>query len=294
MICMFFCIIRRKVSDCFLLADRCTKQNLQEDWLQFPLDEVSSGPDGNPSFDRRSTTKSMYGFPIDSKPDPRDLANRTGFSKYSSGHHKTEITESNLGTRKLLEGNTEESLRTTYLGLLDNHPKGDYFNYLLCMSPFQCRLYQLSLLDTFPFFFFPYLITIDLTVMASLDSIEKEYVIVTGPLLSSSHASKPSTCSSKIGSPPLYFGNMNSIPSAPVPTIEGATGGVNYIESLATQLPPPGISQGSMYIADTLERPPTDYTTRISSLQHYAAAITELVNDKVFTELDRQCNLNNN
>ncbi|KAL0347353.1 UNVERIFIED_CONTAM: Serine/threonine-protein kinase ATG1c [Sesamum calycinum] len=168
--------------------------------------------------------------------------NKTASSKYSHAPHKTEITGSSLGSRCLSEGNLRESLKNTGLGLLDNHPK----------------------------------------VMDSLESIVQDYVIVSGPLLDLSylaHASKPSHFLSRSGSPSLYSGNMNSKPSTSEPII-GETGRVDNTGIIEHRLSVPGISQGSMDIAETLEQPSTDCMTRISSLQRSAAAITELVNDK--------------
>ncbi|KAI3474416.1 hypothetical protein Pfo_029277 [Paulownia fortunei] len=236
----------QRVLDGFPLSERNAAQSSQEDCLPFSLDDDSSGPDGSPSFPRRFTMKSLYGFSLDSKPDRRDISNlenRTDSSKYSGAPHKTEITESSLGSRRLSEGNLKESLKTTDLGLLDN-PK----------------------------------------VVDLLESIDQDYVIVMGPpmdLPTSTHDSKPSHFPSKTGSPPLYSGNMNSGPSAPVPIIAGATGRFDYTGSLESRLSAPGISQGSMNIANTSEQPSTDCMIRISSLQRYAAAITELVNDKI-------------
>ncbi|KAL8039316.1 hypothetical protein ABFS82_10G027000 [Erythranthe guttata] len=226
---------------------RYTAQNSQEDCLLFSLDDDSSGPDGSPSSPRRSTMKSTYGFSLDPKSGRRgisNVANRTEFSKYSGGPHKTEIKGSSLGKCQLSEGNLKESLKPTELGLLDSRPK----------------------------------------VVDSLELNDEEYVIVTGPQIDfppSAHASKTSHFSSKTGIPPLYSGNVNSTPSAPVPIVGRATDRVNYAESLENRLSSPGISQGSMDIEDTLEQPSTDYITQISSLQRYAAAITELVNDKI-------------
>lgn len=120
--------------------------------------------------------------------------------------------------------------------------------------------------------------------MDSTESIDQDYVIVSAPpmdLPSSAHAYKPSHSPSKTGSLPLYSGNVNSTPSAPVPIIGGTTGRVDCTGGIESQLSAPGISQGSMNMAVNLEQPSTDYMTRISSLQRCAAAITELVNDKV-------------
>ncbi|KAL0309912.1 UNVERIFIED_CONTAM: Serine/threonine-protein kinase ATG1c [Sesamum radiatum] len=94
------------------------------------------------------------------------------------------------------------------------------------------------------------------------------------------HASKPSHFLSRSGSPSLYSGNMNSKRSTSEPII-GETGRVDNTGIIEHRLSVPGISQGSMDIAETLEQPSTDCMTRISSLQRSAAAITELVNDKI-------------
>ncbi|XP_020553477.1 serine/threonine-protein kinase ATG1c isoform X1 [Sesamum indicum] len=188
---------------------------------------------------------------LSSSPDgSTSFHNKTQFSKYSYAPHKTEITGSSLGSRCLSEGNLRESLKNTGLELLDNHPK----------------------------------VCIDLIVMDSLESIVQDYVIVSGPLMdlsSLAHASKPSHFPSKSGSSSLYSGNMNSTPSASELIIGGATGIVDYTGVIEHRLSAPGISQGSMDIADTLEQPLTDCMTLISSLQCSAAAITELVNDKI-------------
>ncbi|KAK6120326.1 hypothetical protein DH2020_046017 [Rehmannia glutinosa] len=260
-----------------LPPERNTEQISQEDCLPFSLDDDSSGPDGSPSFQRRSTMKSLYGFSLGSKPDRRDisnLANRTYSSIYSGAPHKTEVTGSSIGSRRFSEGNLKQSLKTSDIGLLDTSPKGTYLSFMFL---FQCRLSQTAA-DLFR------LICTDLSVVDSLESIDQDYVIVTGPMMdlqSSSRASSPSHFPSKTGSQPLYSGNMDSSPSAPVPIIRGATGRFDYSGSVESRLSAPGISQGSMDIADTLEQPSTDCMTRISSLQHYAAAITELVNDKL-------------
>ncbi|KAG8376953.1 hypothetical protein BUALT_Bualt09G0117700 [Buddleja alternifolia] len=233
----------QRVVDSFPLSEKNTEENSQEDCLPFSLDVDSSGPDGSPSLPRWSTMRSTYGFSLDTKPDQKDLshsANRTDSSKYGSVPHKPEIIRSSLGSRRLSEGNLKESLKTKDLGLLDNRPK----------------------------------------VMDSLESIEQEYVIVSGPPLDISslpRASKPSHFPSKTGSPPFDSGIMNSIPSAPVPI----TDGVGYSGSLESRISAPGTSQGSMDIADTSEHPSTDSVTRIKSLQRCASAITELVNDKI-------------
>ncbi|KAI3447719.1 hypothetical protein Pfo_004384 [Paulownia fortunei] len=235
----------QRVLDDFPLSERNTEESSQEDCLPFSLDDDSSGPDGSPSTPRRSTMRSMYGFSLDSKSERRDflyLANRTDSSKYNRTPRKTEITGYSLGGRQLSEGNLKESLKTTDVGSLDNHTK----------------------------------------VVDSLESIDQDYVIVSGPpldLSSSARASKPSHFPSKTDSLPLDSGNMNT--SGPVPIIGGATGVVDYTGSLESRISTPRTSQGSMDIANTLEQPSTDCMTRIKSLQHCAYSITELVNEKI-------------
>lgn len=126
---------------------------------------------------------------------------------------------------------------------------------------------------------FIYLIVVD-----SLESIDQDYVMVSGPktdLSSSARALRSTHSSFKAGSPPVDSLRTNPTPSDPVPIIGGATVRVGNNESLESRMSAPGTSQGSMDAADTSEQPPTDFVTRIKSLQRCALAITELVNDKV-------------
>lgn len=126
-----------RLLDDFPLSERYTEESSQEDCLPFSLDDDSSVPDGSPSSPRRSTMRSMYGFSPDSKSERRDflnLANRTGSSKYNSTPHKTKITGSSLGSHQHSEGILKESLKTTDLESLDNHPKGAYL--LIFCIPF--------------------------------------------------------------------------------------------------------------------------------------------------------------
>ncbi|KAL2229499.1 UNVERIFIED_CONTAM: Serine/threonine-protein kinase ATG1c [Sesamum indicum] len=236
----------QRVSNDFPFSERNAEESPQEDCLPFSLDYDSSGPDGSPSFRRRSTMRSMHGFSLDSKPDRRDifnLANRPDSSKYSSIPCKTEIIGSGLGSRQLSEGNLKESLKTTGLGSPDRRPK----------------------------------------VVDSLESIDQDYVIVSGPPLdisSSTRASKPSQFPPKIGSPPVDSRNTNAT-SDPVPIIGGASGRVCYTGNVESRLSTPRTSQGSMDVANTFEQPSTDCMMRIKSLQHCASSITELVNEKM-------------
>ncbi|KAG6437124.1 hypothetical protein SASPL_102034 [Salvia splendens] len=56
---------------------------------------------------------------------------------------------------------------------------------------------------------------------------------------------------------------------------------VDGARGIESPLSAPEISHGSVNDLFSLELPSTDYTIRISSLQRFAAAITELVNDKI-------------
>ncbi|KAL3640670.1 hypothetical protein CASFOL_015638 [Castilleja foliolosa] len=154
---------------------------------------------------------------------------------------KPDIKGSSIGRRRFSEGNLKASLKSTDLELLDTSPK----------------------------------------VMDSLESIDQDYVIVSGPTMDLPSSACPTTLRqfpSKTASKPLYSGFTDPILSAPMPIIRGAS---DYTRSVESRLSAPGISQGSMDIADSLDQPSTDSTIRINSLQQYAAAITELVNDKI-------------
>ncbi|KAH6798410.1 Protein kinase superfamily protein [Perilla frutescens var. frutescens] len=224
--------------DDFPLSGRNIGESSQEDCLPFSLDDDSSVPVGSPS-PKRSTMRSMYGFSLDSKSEQRDylnLANRTGSSKYNSSPRKTKITGSNLGSRQLSEGNLKESLKRTELVTLDNHPK----------------------------------------VADSLELIDQDYVIVSGPPLdlssSGGRASKQGHSLSKTRDLPLASEKMNKT-SSPMPVRGGS---VEDTGNLGSPISTPRTSQGSMDI----EQPSSDCMTRIKSLHCYASSITELVTEK--------------
>lgn len=123
-----------------------------------------------------------------------------------------------------------------------------------------------------------------LTVINSLELIDQGYVIVSGPPVDSSSsagASKLSNMPMISGCSPQAPRNVYSRPSAPVPIMGPATSKVGCVGSLDSHTSAHGTSQGSVDIADTLEKPSTDCMRRIESLQCCASAITELVNEKV-------------
>lgn len=115
--------------------------------------------------------------------------------------------------------------------------------------------------------------------MDSLESIDQDYVIVSGPPLdlssSGGHASKQGHFPFKTSDVPLVSGKINKASSMSVRG--GATGSVDDTGKLGSRICTPRTSQGSVDI----EQPSSDCMTRIKSLQRCASSITELVNEKV-------------
>ncbi|XP_068341878.1 serine/threonine-protein kinase ATG1c-like isoform X2 [Pyrus communis] len=120
-------------------------------------------------------------------------------------------------------------------------------------------------------------------VMDSLELIDQDYVLVSGPSVdvssSSASASKPSPSLYKSQSLPRE--SLATSSSAPMP-IKGAAANSNVccIGSLDSQSSAPGTSLGSTDMGDALEQPSTHCMTRLSSLQQCVSAITELVHEK--------------
>lgn len=122
-----------------------------------------------------------------------------------------------------------------------------------------------------------------LAVADSLENIDQDYVLVSGPPMdissSSVNASKPSHSLYRSGSFPKESSNRITRLSAPMPIVGVPTNSICQIGSSGSQDSAPGTSHGSMDMGD--EQPSTDCMTRVKSLQQCAAAITELVNEKV-------------
>ncbi|KAM1307382.1 hypothetical protein ACFX2H_009640 [Malus domestica] len=120
-------------------------------------------------------------------------------------------------------------------------------------------------------------------VMDSLELIDQDYVLVSGPPVdlssSSASASKPSPSLYKSQSLPRE--SLATSSSAPMP-IMGAAANSNVccIGSLDSQSSAPGTSLGSTDMGDALEQPSTHCMTRLSSLQQCVSALTELVHEK--------------
>ncbi|KAK9289457.1 hypothetical protein L1049_007612 [Liquidambar formosana] len=227
------------------------EESSQEDYLPFHLDDDSSGPDGSPShLRRRSSMRSTYGFSLDSRVDRREVSSSTSnnmdlASRYGSATHKLENTGFRLEGHRPSDGILKDPLKS-----LDQRS-----------------------------------VNIRSRVADSLELIDQDYVIVSGPPMdmssSSASASKQGHPPCKSESPPSASVHINRRSSAPLPIIGAATSNMCCMGSLESQSSAPGTSQGSMDIGDALEQPSTHCMTRIRSLQHCASAITELVNKKI-------------
>ncbi|KAH1039320.1 hypothetical protein J1N35_041063 [Gossypium stocksii] len=230
-------------------AVRNTEESFQEDCLPFFLDDDSSGPDGSPSFaKKRSSMKSAYGFSADAK-DAREATsspvNRVDFtSKYSGARQKLEDASFRL-----------ESCKVSSETLHEPHKSMD----------------QRS-------------VNTRSRVAESLELIDQDYVLVSGPPLdvsSSSVTSKPNHIPYKSENPPLIPFVNKTASTAPMPIIGPSNVKICHAGSLDSQNSAPGTSQGSMDIGDPLEQLSSHCLTRIKSLQHCASTITELVHEKI-------------
>ncbi|KAE8692872.1 PRA1 family protein A2 isoform 2 [Hibiscus syriacus] len=197
-----------------------TEESFQEDCLPFFLDDDSCESDVSPSFaKKRSSMKSAYGFSVDAK-DTRGATpsalNKVDFtSKYSVTRHKSESAGFKL-----------ESCKVSGETLHEPHKSMDQRPANICSR-----------------------------VRESLESIDHDYILVSGPSMdvssSSASTSKPNHIVYKSENPPLI--PFNSAP---------------------------GTSQGSMDIGD-MEQPSSHCMTRIKSLQQCSSAVTELVHEKI-------------
>lgn len=120
-------------------------------------------------------------------------------------------------------------------------------------------------------------------VVDSLELIDQDYVLVSGPPIDVSTPSasvfKPSHFPYRSESPSKT--SLANISTAPLPIIGAVNNDICRMGSPESQSSGPGTSQGSMDVGDALEQPSTHCMTRLKSLQKCASAITELVNEKV-------------
>ncbi|XP_022971229.1 serine/threonine-protein kinase ATG1c-like isoform X2 [Cucurbita maxima] len=222
------------------------EENSQDDYLPFSLDDDSSGPEGSPSFvRRRSSMKSTCGFSPDKKVD---RGTRDSTSRYSSLPDKREITTPLVDIR--VQGRNILSDRSLNAGLRSANPQS---------------------VNTRP------------RVADSLELIDQDYVLVSGPSMddyassSLANASKPILSSCKSQSPTQTSVSLGAALTAPMPIIGKATSSSSRMGSLGSQSSAPG----SLDMEDTLEQPSANCTARIKSLQQSASTITELVKEKI-------------
>ncbi|KAJ4978043.1 hypothetical protein NE237_008823 [Protea cynaroides] len=248
-----------KTLDSFPLAEsnsgRHRGESSQEDCLPFPLEDDSSGPDVSPFFlTNKAPMKPTSGFSGDTKFDLRAAApnvsnNMDIPSRYGSPTYRVKNTGFRFDQDKHLGGNLKEALQ-----VMDQQP-----------------------------------VKASSKVVDSMEFIDQDYVLVSGPSVGASASSisafrSPHSPHSprKSESSPKAFVSNNTRTSAPMPIIGAAvrnTCGGGSLDSHSSV--PSGASQGSMDMGDALEQPSFHSLTRITSLQQCASAVTELVNEKI-------------
>lgn len=223
---------------------RDAAESSQDDCLPFFLDDDSSGPEGSPSCPKRRSS----------------MKSTYGFSVDTK--HGREATSNAVNNLDLRYGNKLDNtnLRHDSYKLSDENLN----------EPPKCLDQRLA--------------NTRLKVGDSLDLIDQDYVLVSGPPMdtssSSTSISKP-THIPRSSERPLISVPKYTTSSAPVPIIGAANSKISHIGSLESQSSAPGTSLGSMDMLDALEQPSTHCMTRIKSLQRCASAITELVNGKI-------------
>ncbi|XP_021677100.2 serine/threonine-protein kinase ATG1c isoform X2 [Hevea brasiliensis] len=230
------------------ISARNTENISPEDYLPFFLDDDSSGPEGSPSFSKRKPSmKSTYGFSLDTQVDGKEAkSNALNNKDFTPRHssHNLEFTSFKPDINK-------------------------FSNEYLHEAPKSMNQMSMNLQSR---------------AVDSLELIDQDYVLVSGPPLdvssSSGSTSKPSHVPHKSPSPPESSGNLNTVS---MPIIGTAN---SHIGSLEDPGSAPGTSQGSTDIGDVLEQPSTHCMSRIKSLQQCASAISELVREKM--EVGRQ------
>ncbi|EXB36713.1 Serine/threonine-protein kinase ATG1 [Morus notabilis] len=215
---------------------RKTDDNSQEDILPFFLDDESSGPEGSPSYLRRSSMKSTYGFSLDAKVDRHEAIPTTSARYKESFSLRSDM-------HKLSDRSINDPLKPTVQKPVNSRSR----------------------------------------VVDSLELIDQDYVLVSGPPIdvstSSASVSKPSHFPYRSESPSKV--SLATISTAPLPIIGAANSNICCMGSPESQSSGPGTSQGSTDVGDALEQPSTNCMTRLKSLQKCASAITELVNEKI-------------
>lgn len=220
------------------------KENHQEDCLPFFLDDDPCGPEGNPSFSRKkSSIKSTYGFDLNTQQDRADSAFATSHNINFTSQQQPENSAIRLDSHRTLARNLAVPLESLEQRLANTGSR----------------------------------------VADSLENIDQDYVLVSGPPMdvssSSVTASKSSHFPYRSGGSLLESSNTSDRVSSPLPIIGAATSSTCQIGSSESQDSAPGTSHVSMDTGD--EQPSADCITRIKSLQQCASTIAELVNEKM-------------
>ncbi|KAL8208501.1 hypothetical protein R6Q57_007913 [Mikania cordata] len=214
------------------------KENNQEDNLTFIIDDDSNGSDGSPPFVKRSPLMSTYGFSLGNEVDERDS---TKDMEVSSRYSNIRQKPNNNDCSSGNRRSSKGNLKES-LRLIDHRP-----------------LSTCSKVDL-------------------LESIDQDYVLVSGPLEETSSFASVAKVS-QITASRLPSRDIHSASTAPLPIIGGITSKICSTGSFESQCSAPsGTSHGSV---DIIEQPPTDSMSRIKSLHDCASAISELVNDKI-------------
>ncbi|KAI8560595.1 hypothetical protein RHMOL_Rhmol04G0270300 [Rhododendron molle] len=240
------------VRDGFPLAERNpvmnVEENSQKDFLPFSLDDDSSGHDGSLPFGRRRPPmNSSCGFSLDSKIDRKVVSdtssNMDPTSKYGTILLAPEDTGFRLDSDTPLEGNVNKSFQSSG------------------QRPMNIRS----------------------RVVDSWVLIDQDYSFVSRPSMdassSSASASKLSHMPCKLESPHQAFASVNSTSSSSMPIVSLTGSSVGCIGALDSHSAAPSGTPHD--IGDALEQPITHCLTRIQSLQRFASAIRELVNEKI-------------
>ncbi|CAL5388391.1 unnamed protein product [Camellia sinensis] len=89
---------------------RSAEESSQEDCLPFILDDDSSGPDGSPSFVRRPSMKSTYGFSLDTKVDRKEVFNTSNNMDRTSKNSIVTHTGFRIGSHRSSSPQTKDQL----------------------------------------------------------------------------------------------------------------------------------------------------------------------------------------
>lgn len=263
---------------------RRTEENYQEDCFPFLLDDESSRPEGSTLLSKKkSSMKSTFGFDLNAKLESTSISNNVTYaSRYSSVTQRPEIPSKRLDHHKISGRNLTNPLGSPEQIFANPYPKGintelKLIFILFCFSRLDLRLIFQIIHNN------ACICSMKLAVTDSLENIDQEYVLVSGPPMdvssSSVNASKPSHSLFRTGSFPQESSNTTTRLSGPMPIVGASTNSMCQIGSSGSQDSAPGTSHGSMDTGD--EQPSTNIMARVKSLQDYASALRELVDEKV-------------